>query len=56
MMLGMAKFLSYSGPCIDLSFVIPSEADLSRLAVQGSAVPRILSGNVLRRRAAAVSF
>jgi hypothetical protein len=29
-----------------LLFVIPSEADLSRLAVEGSAVPRASPGNV----------
>ena len=33
---------------VALSFVIPSEADLSRRAVEGSVVPRTFRGNAFR--------
>jgi hypothetical protein len=40
-----ACFTTFSPGSPTLSFVIPSAADLSRLAVEGSAVPRTSPGN-----------
>jgi hypothetical protein len=41
---------------VSLSFVIPSEADLSRRAVEGSAVPRTLPGYVFRQERSIADF
>jgi hypothetical protein len=50
-MAGGTSFVISLQGAIALSFVIASEADLSRRAVEGSAVPRTFRGNVFKSAA-----